>query len=414
MKKITKNLMMMILLGSFVVTTCANPITTMAQQQPYKDISYDLDIVSEKDWENTDIGKYPIDVNSTVWSQLSSIETAAACDMPKKYAESLSTEELVDYAINYPFLMDVFAFDNIADGMNHLADKSYVFKELFSRPDCYDKLIDEYLGMDIDYTEVAVTNDVCKTSYDSELFIEEYLGLNYNSLSEDQAEKFVKEYGNKYLDMNDECRESVFSTIIYDAIYETLGEVPEDAIPDIVAEKLVNSTDKSGASFTAISTTFCTICFATQTYGTITVHGNTVYCYNWVFGGYTPDDIIIADKYIADLYPSFTKISSASSKYNCHSYAWYSTSTTNTYWIDDPSPIYSNTSYWTFWQVPMRTITSGDRITFWNNSSLQHSAVIYSSTQCTSKLGHYGVYRTTISEMISLYGATATKAYLPT
>lgn len=73
------------------------------EDKPYEEMDYNLDIVSKEDWENTAIGEYPIDVHSAEWNQLSSSETAAACNMPKEFAESLTTEELVDYAVNYPF-----------------------------------------------------------------------------------------------------------------------------------------------------------------------------------------------------------------------------------------------------------------------------------------------------------------------
>ncbi len=38
-------------------------------------------------------------------------------------------------------------------------------------------------------------------------------------------------------------------------------------------------------------------------------------------------------------------ISSATSNSNCHSYAYYSTSSTNKYWIDDPTPYLNDGSY---------------------------------------------------------------------
>ena len=147
------------------------------EDKPFEEMDYNLDRVSKEDWENTDIGEYPIDVHSTEWSQLSYSEAAAACNMPKEYAESLTTEELVDYVVNYPFLMNILAFDNIADGINNLANKSSAFEELFSRSDCYDKLLIKYLNMEIDYTELAKSDDVCETGYDAELFIEAYIRI---------------------------------------------------------------------------------------------------------------------------------------------------------------------------------------------------------------------------------------------
>lgn len=190
------------------------------ESKPYKEMDYNTDIVSLEDWENTDIGEYPLDANSAEWSQLSSIETAAACNMPKEYAESLTTEELVDYAVNYPFLMDILAFDHIADGIDHLAKKSYLFEELFSRADCCEELLNEYLNMEINYAELAESYDVCETNYDSEIFIEVYMGLNYDLLSENQAARFVEEYGNKVSNINSVFQESLFSTLFYGTIKE--------------------------------------------------------------------------------------------------------------------------------------------------------------------------------------------------
>lgn len=209
------------------------------EAKPFEEMDCNLDIVSKEDWENTDIGDYPIDVRSAEWSQLSYSEAAAACNMPKEYAKSLTTEELVDYAVNYPFIMDILAFDSIADGMNNLANKSAVFEELFSRSDCFDELLAEYLNMEIDYIKLTETDDICETKYDSELFIEVYFGLNYDLLSKDQAEKFVEEYGNKYSNMNSECQESTLSTLFIEAIDEKQGVIPESAVPESVAEKLV-------------------------------------------------------------------------------------------------------------------------------------------------------------------------------
>ena len=49
-------------------------------------------------------------------------------------------------------------------------------------------------------------------------------------------------------------------------------------------------------------------------------------------------DIARTDEYYKNKYPKATFVSSSSLRYNCHSYAWYSTSTRNPYWMDDPSP----------------------------------------------------------------------------
>ena len=44
------------------------------------------------------------------------------------------------------------------------------------------------------------------------------------------------------------------------------------------------------------------------------------------------------------LVPEATRIAPSSSKYNCHSYAWYMQSTSNPYWMNDPSNYYTDWS----------------------------------------------------------------------
>lgn len=43
--------------------------------------------------------------------------------------------------------------------------------------------------------------------------------------------------------------------------------------------------------------------------------------------------------------PEARRISPSTIKYNCHSYAWYSQSTSNEYWMDDPTMYYTDGSY---------------------------------------------------------------------
>lgn len=407
-KRIVSMILMLVMLLSVHSPVFASEISEK-DNLPYEEMDYNLDIVSLEDWENTEIGEYPLNEQSENWRLLSSCETAAACNMPKEYAESLTTRELVEYALNYPFLMDVLFYDNVTDGINHLANKSYVFEELFSRTDCCEELIDAYSDMKINYCELQNTNDICETNYDAELFVEIYIGLNYDVLSEEQAEMFVDDYGVKFSEMNSECGDSMLATLFYDAIEETMEVIPESAVPNAISEKFVETTDETGMR----ASVKCSECGATLSVTTITVNSKSVSCYKWVSGGYSSSDITRLDNYMANNYSSYTKVRSASSKYNCHSYAWYSTSSSNIYWINDPSPIYGNTNYWTLWIIPMRNWQSGDRITFWSGSTLLHSAIVNSSSTCTSKLGHYGVYKTTITEMKNLYNSSSVEAYIP-
>lgn len=93
-------------------------------------------------------------------------------------------------------------------------------------------------------------------------------------------------------------------------------------------------------------------------------------------------------------YPGAVEVSSIYPSYNCHSYAWYSHSV-NMYWIDDPSPYISDTSY-----LPSAP-TVGGHVIYYNSSStypIAHSGVIGlvgttpSNIYETSKWGPFGLF----------------------
>lgn len=190
--KFKKNLILafsgaVIMIGALVTVL----INTTAKNKE-QDFSEQSSIVSKEDWESTNIGEYPIDVYSVEWQQLSHSEAETACNMPKEYAQGLTTEELVDYAVKYPFLMDVLAFDQLEYYMNCLAKKSSLFEELFSRSDCCDELLAEYLNMEFNDTVLAECENAGAwyTYYGSKVFMEAYIESNQDLLSEEQIEKF--------------------------------------------------------------------------------------------------------------------------------------------------------------------------------------------------------------------------------
>ncbi|HCX61717.1 MAG TPA: hypothetical protein DHU59_04680 [Clostridiales bacterium] len=51
------------------------------------------------------------------------------------------------------------------------------------------------------------------------------------------------------------------------------------------------------------------------------------------------------DDYTKTQYPNATFVSSSTTNYNCHSYAWYSSSTSNKYWMPNPSQYMTDGSY---------------------------------------------------------------------
>ncbi len=104
----------------------------------------------------------------------------------------------------------------------------------------------------------------------------------------------------------------------------------------------------------------------------------------------TSNEIASMNSYMYSRYPKATRLRSATYKYNCHSYAWYSTSSSNIWWMDNPGRYMSDGSY-----TKQSSAASGQKI-YYPMPGNQHSGIITSvngsSIMLNSKWGAYGLY----------------------
>lgn len=109
-------------------------------------------------------------------------------------------------------------------------------------------------------------------------------------------------------------------------------------------------------------------------------------------------DIKAANLKCAREFPNAVILDGATRYYNCHSYAWHLSSTSNTYWMPDPSAYYTDGSYYEVLQAQV-----GDIICYYdvNDENLHSGAIVAISSTSTdlssitveSKWGGYGLYR---------------------
>lgn len=132
------------------------------------------------------------------------------------------------------------------------------------------------------------------------------------------------------------------------------------------------------------------------------------------------------DTAFGNAHPEWTKLQSASTRYNCHSYALISTSNSNVYWLSCPAAIY-NSSMYTQLSANPSSAQPGDKVLlrgssysydeFNNYHNILHSANIISTGSLTaaiqteSKLGPAGTYRTSLANIIELYEADSYEIY---
>lgn len=410
MKKTIRRILASCIIFTICLSMNSNPINAFANESLSSQIITETKYISEADWKKCDIGEYPISVDSPEWKTMSYCAAEAACNMPIKYAQSLSTKELVEYAVNHPFLIDIFLFNSIEEGMKHLEESFTVFKELFGREDCAEQLLHKYIALD---SSVYTAENLVQENYDTKIFIETYFGLNYSDLEENITDQFVSEFEKKYLELPETIQNYTLSMIFFEGINENMGYVPVDAIPDTMKDNWIQKDIRNELSFTKLEPVTTIMNGAYYYYGYQVINGVSVYCYQFFLGDFSTEDKKYIRDDMADAHPTFSRVSDATKKYNCHSYAWYSVSTSNILWINDPGPVYGNTNYYAKWIIPMNTPVSGDKVLFFTGSNLQHSAVLTGTSTCISKLGQAGVYRTTVNEMKSLYNAPTTQFYIP-
>ena len=101
-----------------------------------------------------------------------------------------------------------------------------------------------------------------------------------------------------------------------------------------------------------------------------------------------------ADELNEDLkstYVNATPLREENPAYNCHSYAWYSTSTGNLYWLNQSgaSSYMADGSY-----ISTTAPQSGDKVWY---GSADHSAIYYRNSTVTSKWGALGLFRHNVS-----------------
>ncbi len=129
-----------------------------------------------------------------------------------------------------------------------------------------------------------------------------------------------------------------------------------------------------------------------------------------VLGDDDQDYVNMWNTYFDSTYPNATRLSTATIKYNCHSYAWYSRDVDNNeYWINEPDMFYQDFSY-----CSVSTPQVGDIICYFDDMGTSdvsddfnvHSGIVTavlsgtSNNLCgnsdlvtvTSKWGPYGLY----------------------
>lgn len=287
---------------------------------------------------------YKLSPEDEKWNTLTIGEKRKSCELSETELNSLSDLELIEAISEYPFLIDVYAFDNYQMAIDHMENTCDAYRELIIRKNGAESL--------------------------------------YNVLAKRTKES--KSLSEKI------CDEELAILLLYQPQFtESLSTEQLDEINNITnTEEFYGDPDYIKSS------------------GVTTPKGSKVSVIQPQCN-HTTSWHDAQDKEIINTY-NVTKISRGTCKYNCHSYAWYSQSTSNAYWINNPSPYMTDGSYKKVLSglgTSSINVKSGDRVFWGTNSSPIHSAVIQSSATGAplatrtvySKWGKLGVFRHTVS-----------------
>lgn len=337
----------MLCMALLVVLTPLFSLTVFATEANYTDdVPYEFPVVpNTKEWESLRTRQAMLDV----------------CQIPEDKLQSMTTEALLETVLAYPLITDYFAYNSIEDACNIMYNEFNGFQELFSRKDLSSVLTEKY-----DETEI-LSAARAETATPKEFFAAST--IEYLFVCDEIINKTVPT--NEFSEIN----------AVKSAEREEMG-IYSDA--SNVYDSYVKSTaDARGAgdNFTPVSP------------GTIkTPKGSNVPGVYITSPELTQAEKAKWNKEFDEMYPLAKRVSGATVRYNCHSYAWYSQSINNPYWIGKnyfPTIYMTDGSYRQYSGI----LYSGVKVYYSGN----HSAICTGTEQngvfnVTSKWGKVGVY----------------------
>ncbi len=137
-------------------------------EEAYKELvsEYPECVYDAEDWKKSQgTYQYPVTVFDDNWKEYySTSEKYAACQIPEEILTSLSTKELLELVIDFPLLINIYAYDSCEEGIREVAKYFNGMNELLERDDCLDTVLEFYENYkipqekELDYKELLPEN----------------------------------------------------------------------------------------------------------------------------------------------------------------------------------------------------------------------------------------------------------------
>lgn len=278
---------------------------------------------------------YP-SIQNEQWNTWDLSQRKAYLQLPDNLVDNMSTEALVESVLNYPFMIDLLAFNSFREGFLKVKSELPALDKLIQRKDLSKVFTDRFISLN-QSSNLSSNEAIAQKMYASILLAQ-------------------PEINNK-LSVHD-------SDLLHQSFIKTNNNLYDSAKQQLEKRVLTVSTP-----------------FGTPVYVIDTSN----------YTDFTESEKILINANAADLY-SVKVISNPTIKYNCHSYAWYSPSTLNHYWMPEASTYIYDGSY------TQRTgaIQVGDKV-YWVTG--EHSGIVsyvgqsgIGNIKVISKWGSMGLY----------------------
>ena len=318
---------------------------------------YGSAISSEEEYEGADF-EYPIVPGTEEWDKLGSVANkVAACRIPQDILSKMTNEQLIDAILDFPFLYDIFAYSTEEEGVKSLEYICDAYLELLNRDDAKDSLVE-------------TMNQRSKTRSIDQSISDEIKNdaLSILILSQDDFEDSISE--------------------------EDISIIAEAAT---IVETVEAGTYASRATYLSTPNDEDVLAY--------------IYTCSHTTAYHRERDEEYAETYGVEL------IRTGTCKYNCHSYAWYSTSDSNSYWIPNPEPYMTDGSYkkvLSGLNTSSLNAGKGDVVVYGSTSAATHSALLIgggtgeplATRYVYSKWGALGVFKHRVSVVPAGYDTT--------
>ncbi len=256
------------------------------------------------------------------------------------------------------------------------------------------------------------------SGYTKELFLQAFFAYSLNKLDKYETDMLLKILSDKLEAKSSICDDFSTGMLFYDLLQNDLGYIPAYMVTENITEQIepIEASAFYSVGFTPTSAT-TTFSGVEYTVGSYSKYGCSVVCYKNLIGDYFYSELIASVKAMAKTHTRWSRIDSATKKYNCHSYAWISALPNNEYWLPNPDR-YANSSYFNCLGtncsanigdiiIIRDSLTTSQGVSGTTNAV--HSLIVTSSGAgvtsigTKSKLGSLGVYSAQLADMMAFY-----------